>query len=73
MEKVSTDYFKSVDLPLDEGKSKKITLREMIEKGLIVSSDEKNDSSCDAKKSYSKITREKNNYVLETTLVCGKE
>lgn len=73
MEKVATDHFKNVDLPLKNGKSKKITLGEMIEKGLIVSSEVQKEGTCDATKSFSKITRKKDNYVLETTLECGNE
>ena len=73
MEKVATDYFKDVDLPLEKGKSKEITLGEMIEKGLIVSSENQKEGSCDTTKSFSKITRKKDNYVLETTLKCGNE
>ena len=73
METVATNYFKDVDLPLEKGKSKKITLGEMIDKELIVSANDKKESSCDTKKSFSEITRKKNNYVLETTLKCGEE
>ncbi len=73
MEKVSLEYFKTVDLPLDRGKSLKITLQELIDKELIVSVNASSNNTCDTKDSYSKITREKNNYVIETTLKCGKE
>ena len=73
METVATNYYKSVDLPLEKDKSLKISLGEMIEKGLIVSADSKNGTSCDTKKSFSKITRKKSNYILSTTLKCGKE
>jgi uridine kinase len=45
----------------------------MIEKKLIVSINENKKSTCDVKKSYSKITRNKKDYKVETTLVCGKE
>ena len=73
METVATNYYKGIDLPLENGKSLKITLGEMIEKGLIVSVKDKKGSSCDTTKSFSKITRKKNNYILATTLKCGKE
>lgn len=73
MEKVSIEYFKTIDLPLDKGKSLKITLQELIDKELIVSVNASSNNTCDTKESYSKITREKNNYVIETTLKCGKE
>lgn len=73
MEKVSIEYFKGIDLPLDKGKSIKITLEELIEKELIVSINNDGKNICDTKNSYSKITREKKNYIVETKLICGKE
>ena len=73
IEKVATNYFKEVDLPLKKGESLKITLGEMIDKGLITSENDKKESLCDVSKSFSKITRKKNNYVLSTTLDCGEE
>ena len=73
MEKVAVDYFKTVDLPLEKGKSTKITLKEMIDKKLIVSINKDGKNTCDTEKSYSKITRQKKNYLVKTTLDCGKE
>lgn len=73
METVATNYYKTVDLPQEKGKELKITLGEMIDKGLIVSENDKDVTTCDKTKSFSKITREKNNYVLSTTLKCGNE
>ena len=73
MEKVSIEYFKGIDLPIDKGKSIKITLEELIEKELIVSVNNDGKNICDTKNSYSKITREKKNYIVETKLICGKE
>jgi len=73
MEKVSVEYFKTIDLPLDKGKSIKITLEELIEKELIVSGNSESEVNCDTKESYSEIKREKNKYIVSTTLKCGKE
>jgi len=73
MEKVSVDYFKTIDLPLEKGKSIKITLEELIEKKLILSTNNKSDNTCDVNKSFSEIIREKNKYTIKTTLKCGKE
>lgn len=69
----SKEYFKTIDLPLEKGQSIKITLREMLEKGLLEDENKKIENSCDLNKSYSNITREKVKYVIETTLKCGKE
>jgi len=73
MEKVSIDYFKTIDLPLEKGQSIKVTLEELIEKELIVSINEEKENKCNLKESYSEITREKDKYVVNTTLKCGKE
>ena len=73
MHSVAEEYYKGIDLPLNKGESKKITLEEMIDQDLIISLNKDSSNSCDTKKSYSKITREKSKYKLETTLKCGKE
>lgn len=73
METVAIKYFKDIDLPTEKGKSIKITLEEMIEKELIISVSNKDGEKCNTKNSYSKITRNKDNYEVETTLECGKE
>ena len=73
MEDVAISYFKEIDLPQEKGKSIKVTLEELIEKELIVLVDDNKNNSCDVKKSYSKITRNKKDYKVETTLKCGKE
>lgn len=73
METVAVKYFKDIDLPTKEGESIKITLGEMIEKELIVSVKADKGEKCNTKSSYSKITRKKDNYEVETRLECGKE
>lgn len=73
MQKVVVDYFKTVDLPLNKNDSIKITLEELIEKELIVSTGNNSENICDTQKSYSIITRGKDKYIVETTLKCGKE
>lgn len=73
MEKASIDYFKTIDLPLEKGKSAKITLKELIDKGLILSKNDEDENSCNVNDSYSKIVRKKDNYNVETTLKCGDE
>lgn len=73
METVAVKYFKDIDLPTKQGESIKVTLGEMIEKELIVSVKTSEGGKCDTKESYSKITRKKDNYEVETRLECGKE
>lgn len=73
METVAVKYFKDIDLPTKQGESIKITLDEMIEKELIVSAQTSEGEKCNTKDSYSKITRKKDNYEVETRLECGKE
>lgn len=73
MEEAAIKYFKNIDLPTEKGKSKKITLEEMEKEGLIEKVNSKNGATCNTKKSYSKIIRKKDNYLVETFLECGKE
>lgn len=73
MEKVSIEYFKSIDLPLEKEQSIKITLEELIEKKLIISVNNETENKCNLKDSYSEIKREKDKYIVNTTLECGKE
>ena len=73
MESAAIEYFKTVDLPQKKGENLKITLKEMIDKKLIVSNKASDIKSCDTKNSNAKITRESNNYLVEVTLKCGKE
>lgn len=73
METVAVKYFKDIDLPTKQGESIKVTLGEMIEKELIVSAQTSEGEKCNTKTSYSKITRKKDNYEVETRLECGKE
>ena len=64
MQSVAEEYYKGIDLPLNKGESKKITLEEMIDQDLIISLNKDSSNSCDIKNSYSKITREKSKYNL---------
>lgn len=73
METVAVKYFKDIDLPTKQEESIKVTLGEMIEKELIVSAQTSEGEKCNTKTSYSKITRKKDNYEVETRLECGKE
>jgi len=73
MQEKSKEYFKTIDLPLERGQNIKITLKEMLEKDLLDDSNKNIENSCDLNKSYSNITREKEKYIIETTLKCGKE
>lgn len=73
MEKVSIDYFKTIDLPIKEGQNIKITLEELIEKELMISVNNELENNCNLKDSYSEIIREKEKYIINTTLKCGKE
>lgn len=73
IQKVSVEYFKKVELPLDKGKSIKITLGELIEKDLSHIERKYLKNNCDLDNSYSKITREEDDYTVETMLKCGKE
>lgn len=73
MEQTSIEYFKTIELPLDKNQSITITLEELLEKKLISSENKYLVNNCDTKESYSKITRNLNEYIVNTTLKCGNE
>lgn len=73
MENASIEYFKTIDLPQKKGQSIKVTLKELLEKGFINTRGDEPNITCDTEESHSKIVREENKYIVNTTLKCGKE
>lgn len=73
VKEVSIEYFKKIDLPLDKGKDIKVSLEELLEEELNFKDKEELKNNCDVKKSYSRITKKKSEYEVETKLKCGEE
>lgn len=72
MKESAKDYFTIPKLPKKVGDSTKLTLKEMLDKKLILNFTDKDGNSCDTDKSYVEIKRLENEYELKTYLKCGK-
>ncbi len=66
-------YFTNDRLPKEIGDSEKITLKEMLNKSLLLPFTDKNGNSCDINKSYVKVTKEKDEYKMKVYLSCDDE
>lgn len=69
LESVGLKYFNKENISSSEGK--KITLNELIENKLVQEI-KNNGKTCDVKKSYVKLTKTNDAYLLKTSLTCGK-
>ena len=67
-------YYYSATLPKNIGDSVSITLKELVNKKILLELKDKNGKACDSDKSYAKLTKKsKEQYELKTFLTCGKE
>ena len=73
MQDAAESYYTNERLPKVVGDSAEITLREMIEKNLILEFVDEDGNGCDLDKSYVQVTKNENDYTLKTNLVCPKE
>ena len=70
MKNAATSYFNGDRLPEKVDQSKTLTLREMIDKNLLVDFTDSNNKKCNYKKSYAKVTKTKSDYKLKVNLAC---
>ena len=73
MKEVGKEYFTLERLPEKVGDIKTLTLKEMYEKKLILSLNDKNGNACSAENSYVSIERYDNEYQMKVYLECGEE
>lgn len=73
MKDAAEDYYTVKRMPTEDGKSVKMTLKEMEEKKLIIPFVDKDGKSCDKKKSYVMVTKDGDEYVLKVSLTCSGE
>ncbi len=73
MQEAAESYYTTDKLPKNVGDSVELTLKEMIDKNIIIPFVDKDGKECDGKKSFAQITKNKNDYTLTVTLVCPKE
>lgn len=69
----SLNYFEGENLPKEDNGKEKLTLKEMINKGLIVNLVDENGNACDVNKSYAEAVKKSDYYEIVVKLVCGKE
>lgn len=73
MKSVAISYYNEDNLPLTIGTNKKMTLNNMIKNKLIKKLADKDGNICDQNKSFIKITKKENEYLLKVNLVCNEE
>lgn len=70
MKDAALAYYNGSRLPEEEGKTKKLTLGEMLNKNLLVEFTDSKGKKCDNKKSYVEVTKNKTDYSLKVNLAC---
>lgn len=70
MQEAAKDYFNVERLPKEMGEKKKITLREMIDKKMVLPFLDRDGNACDFDKSYVEVIRMETEYVFKTNLSC---
>ena len=73
MKDAAEDYYTVKRMPTEDGKSVKMTLKEMEDKKLVIPFVDKNGKSCSKTKSYVKVTKDGDEYVLKVSLTCSDE
>ena len=73
MKDAAEDYFTKERMPQNVGDSSKLTLKQMLDKKLILPFLDKEGNECDLDKSYVKVTKKKTEYQLEVHLTCGND
>lgn len=71
MKEAAISYFTTPRLPKKVGDSVDLTLKQMIDKKLILSLVDGNGNTCDEGMSYVEITKEDDEYVLKVSLSCS--
>ena len=73
MKEASILYFTTPRLPQKQGDTVKLTLKELLDKHLIVAPLDEDGNVCDTEKSYITMTKDKDEYVLKVNLKCKTE
>lgn len=74
MKETGFDYFKGSKLPTKIGESKQITLKEMLDKDLLLEFYDEKGKSCDINNSYIQVTKTiDNEYAMKVALKCDNK
>lgn len=69
----ATSYFTSDRLPKNTGDTVTLTLKEMLDRHLIIEFTDGNGETCDPKDSYVEVTKEDSEYIMKVNLSCDKQ
>ena len=73
MTDAAKSYFNTTRLPQEEGETKKLTLRDMINNKMVIEFTDSDGKTCDADKSYVEVTKQNNEYIFKTNLSCSSQ
>ena len=73
MKDAAKSYYTTPRLPKNVGDKVKMTLREMLDKKIILPFTDKNGDACDTEASYVEITKYDEEFIMKVNLKCGKE
>lgn len=73
MKDAAKTYFTTPRLPQKTGDTVKLTLREMLDKNLLLTLYDKNNDTCSTSDSYVEIAKADDEYVMKVNLKCGDE
>ncbi len=70
LENAGLKYFNKDNIPTEESKSVKVTLKDLKKQGLVTDL-KSNNNVCDTDSSYVKLTKNKDDYTMKSYLKCG--
>jgi hypothetical protein len=73
MQDAAIKYYTNERLPKELGQKTSMTLKEMLDKKLILPFVDKNGNSCDVNSSYVEVTRMETEFILKVYLECGHQ
>ena len=73
MTDAAKSYFTVSRLPQNEGETKKLTLKDMINNKMIIEFTDSDGKTCDVDKSYVEVTKNGSEYVYKTNLACSNQ
>lgn len=73
MTDAAKSYFTTSRLPIKEGETKTLALREMLDNKMLVEFTDSEGKSCDLDKSYVEVKKENGEYVFKTNLSCPSQ
>ena len=73
MKDAAKSYYTTPRLPKNVGDKVKMTLKDMLDKKIILPFTDKNGKACDTEASYVEITKYDEEFIMKVNLKCGKE